>query len=65
MCARNGIQSTTSFRILQISLLLFSLLQLPARRHPDFHPELMDALRGGLLGIAIGMLILIGRWRTR
>jgi len=65
MCARNGIQSTRSFRILQISLLLFALLQLPARHHPDFHPALMDGVRGGLLGIAIGTLIFIARWRTR
>ena len=65
MCIRDELWSKTPFRVTQISLLLFSLLQLPARHHPEFHPDLMDAVRGVFLGIAIGGIILMGRNRGR
>ena len=68
MCARDSVHSvhsTTTFRILQISLLVFSLLHLPARHYPAFHPDLMDGVRGVFLGIAIGTLALLGRQRAR
>jgi len=65
MCVRNDVYSRTTFLILQFSLLLFSLLQLPARLRPDFHPDLMDGVRGVFLGIAIGTLIVMGRRRAR
>ena len=61
MCVRHDIRWKTSCRIAQISLLLFSLLQLPARHHPEFHPDLLDAVRGVFLGIAIGAVILMAR----
>ncbi|HEV8197752.1 MAG TPA: hypothetical protein VGP87_13990 [Gemmatimonadales bacterium] len=53
--------SKTAFRIIGAALLPFSLLQIVARRSPQFHPDLMDGLRGLLLGIVIGMLILMSR----
>ena len=43
--------------------LLSSLLQIPARHYPDFHPDLMDGLRGLFLGIAIGAMALTA-WRN-
>ena len=61
MCVRHDVWSKTSFRVAQISLLFFSLLQLPARRYPEFHPDLMDGVRGMFLGIAIGAVILMAR----
>ena len=50
--------------LMQIALIVFFLLQLPARHYPQFHPDLIDAIRGFLLGIVIGMLILTA-WKNR
>ena len=64
MC-RNAIQSRTTFLISQIALLVFSLLQLPMRLYPQFHPDLMDGVRGLFLGVAIGAVILTARRSRR
>ena len=62
MCVRNNFRSKTMFLVSQIALLLFGLLQLlPMRLHPEFHPDLMDGVRGAFLGIAIGAVIAMGR----
>lgn len=63
MCLQDNVQSKASFRIFSIGLLLSSLLQIPARHYPDFHPDLMDGLRGLFLGIAIGAMALTA-WRN-
>ena len=57
--------SKTAFRIIGAALLPFSLLQILARRYPQFHPDVMDGLRGLLLGIVIGMLVLMAGKRAR
>lgn len=58
------LQSRRLFLVMQLALLLFFVLQLPARVYPQFHPDLMDGVRGLFLGIALGTMILIG-WRHR
>jgi len=51
---------------MQVALLLFFLLQIPARMYPQFHPDLMDGVRGLFLGITLGTMVLIGlRYRRR
>ncbi|HZI40961.1 MAG TPA: hypothetical protein VFD67_04640 [Gemmatimonadaceae bacterium] len=57
-------QSKRIFLVMQVALLLFFLLQLPARLYPQFHPDVMDGVRGLFLGIAFGTMIVIG-WRRR
>jgi hypothetical protein len=57
-------QSKKSFVVMQVALLLFALMQLPARLYPQFHPDLMDGVRGIFLGVALGTLIVFG-WRNR
>jgi hypothetical protein len=64
MCVDKNERSRRGFLLGQISLLVFFLLHLPARFYPQFHPDLMDGLRGLFLGIAIAAL-LIGGWRKR
>jgi hypothetical protein len=49
-------QSKAMFRVGLIALLLSALLQIPGRMHPDFHPDLIDGLRGVCLGIFIGAM---------
>jgi len=65
MCIRHTFQSRTTFVISQLALLAFSLLQIPARLYPHFHPDLLDGVRGCLLGIAIGTVILAARRNGR
>ena len=50
------------FLVSQMALLLFFLLQLPARYYPHFHPDLVDGVRGLFLGIAIGGMVVMA-WR--
>jgi hypothetical protein len=57
-------QSKKSFLVMQVALLLFFLMWLPARLTPQFHPDLMDGVRGLFLGIALGTMIVMG-WRNR
>ena len=57
-------QDRKVFLVTQVALLLFFLMQLPARLYPQFHPDLMDGFRGLFLGVAIGTMIVIG-WRRR
>jgi uncharacterized membrane protein YccC len=64
VCLVNNVQSKSLFIISQVALLLFFLLQLPARHYPTFHPDFIDATRGLLLGIVIGLLMLHA-WRNR
>jgi hypothetical protein len=63
MCLQDNVQSKASFRIFLICLVLSSLLQIPARHYPDFHPDLMDGLRGLFLGLAIGTMALTA-WKN-
>ena len=44
------------FLLSLVALLLFSLMQLPARLNPQFHPDIMDGVRGLFLGVAIAAL---------
>jgi hypothetical protein len=46
-----------------IALVLSSLLQIPARHQPSFHPDLLDGLRGVFLGIFFGAMALT-TWRN-
>jgi len=63
MCLFGNVRSKTTIRIAQVALLLFFLLQLPARHYPQFHPDLMDGVRGLCLGLAIGTMAL-SAWRN-
>jgi hypothetical protein len=49
---------------MQVALLFLFLMWLPARFFPQFHPDLIDGIRGLFLGIALGTMIMIG-WRNR
>ena len=57
MCAGNYFESKKTFLFMQLSLLIFFLLQLPARHYPNFHPDVIDGIRGLLLGLVLGTLI--------
>ena len=50
--------------LMQVALLAFFLLQLAALHYPTFHPDLIDGVRGLLLGIVISLLAVLG-WRNR
>ena len=56
MHIRNNFASKKQFLISQLSLLTFFLLAIPSRLYPQFHPDLIDGLRGFLLAIAVGTL---------
>ena len=56
-------RSKTLFRAGLIAFVLSALLQIPGRRHPDFHPDALDALRGVCLGIFIGSMAVV-TWRN-
>ena len=60
----SDMQSKKIFLVMQVALLLFFLLQLPARLYPQFHPDFMDGVRGLFLGIALGTMIVL-LWRRR
>ena len=64
MCLADDNHSKTPFFIMMTAILLSSLLQIPARRFPQFHPDLVDGLRGLFVGVAIGAMILHG-WKSR
>lgn len=67
MCLRGSVRSNTTLFVALVALLLFNLLQIPARLHPQFHPNLVDGVRGLFLGVAIGslaMTMLKNRRRT-
>jgi len=49
------------FLFAQLALLFFFLMGMPAALSPHFHPDFIDAVRGFLLGTAIGLLILQAR----
>ena len=57
MCAGNYFESKKTFLFMQLSLVIFFLLQLPARHYPNFHPDIIDGIRGLLLGLVLGTLI--------
>jgi len=57
VCAGNYFESKKTFLFMQLSLLIFFLLQLPARHYPNFHPDVIDGIRGLLLGLVLGTLI--------
>jgi hypothetical protein len=64
MCLRGNVRPNTTFLAALVALLLFNLLQIPARLHPQFHPDLVDGVRGLFLGVAIGGLALT-TWKNR
>jgi uncharacterized membrane protein YccC len=57
VCAGHYFESKKTFLFMQLSLLIFFLLQLPARHYPNFHPDLIDGIRGLLLGLVLATLI--------
>jgi uncharacterized membrane protein YccC len=57
VCAGHYFESKKTFLFMQLSLLIFFLLQLPARHYPSFHPDLIDGIRGLLLGLVLATLI--------
>ena len=56
MRLRRDLRSKPMLRLSLVALLLFSLMQLPARLDPQFHPDVMDGVRGLFLGVAIAAL---------
>jgi|GEM_PF-1973601 len=60
----NDKNSKAIYMLMQVALLIFFLLQLPAHHDPNFHPNLIDGVRGLLLGVVIGLLALLG-YRNR
>lgn len=58
-------QSKTLFRVGLIALVLSALVQIPGRIYPDFHPDLLDGLRGMCLGIFIGAMAVTIRRNNR
>lgn len=56
-------KSKMTLVLMQIALLIFFLLQIPARLYPAFHPDLLDGVQGLFLGMAIGLLIVSG-WKN-
>lgn len=56
-------QSKTMFRVGLIAFLISALLQIPTRMRPDFHPDLLDGLRGLCLGIFIATMA-VTIWRN-
>ena len=65
MLLRHNLRSKPVFFVSQVTLLLFFLIQLPERLYPQFHPELMDGVRGFLLGVAIATMAMTLRLRRR
>ena len=61
MCHPAIEQSKKTYFTMQLSLLIFFLLQLPARHYPSFHPDLIDGVRGLFLGIVLGCFFLIAK----
>jgi hypothetical protein len=55
-------QTKTLFRVGLVAFLVSAGLQIPARVYPDFHPDLLDGLRGLCLGIFIGAMA-VTTWR--
>lgn len=56
-------RSQTMFRAGLVAFLLSILLQIAARTRPDFHPDLLDGLRGLSVGIFIGAMA-VTTWRN-
>ena len=59
--ACGNIQPKTAFFISTIALILSTL---PARHYPQFHPDLVDGIRGLFMGMFIGTMALT-IWRNR
>ena len=58
MSVHNNPAAKKTFRLANLALLTFFLLAVPARLYPQFHPDLMDGVRGLFLGVTLGLLIL-------
>jgi hypothetical protein len=56
-------QSKTLFRVGLLAFIASALLQIPSRMRPDFHPDLLDGLRGLCLGIFFGAMA-VTTWRN-
>jgi hypothetical protein len=57
VCIRNDVATRKQFLVFQLALLTSLLLAIPSRLYPQFHPDLIDGLRGFLLAIAIGTFV--------
>jgi hypothetical protein len=64
MCLHDDARTKRTFFLGQLALLVFFLLQIPARHYPGFHPDLMDGARGCALGVALGLMVL-AKWKAR
>jgi hypothetical protein len=64
MYIHNNFSSKNIFLASQAALLAGLLLAIPSRLYPNFHPGVIDGLRGLLLAIGIGML-LKALWKNR
>jgi hypothetical protein len=58
-----GMPTKTLFRIGLVAFVVSAVLQIPGRMRPDFHPDLLDGLRGLCLGIFIGAMA-VTTWRN-
>jgi uncharacterized membrane protein YhhN len=56
-------RSKAMFRAGLIAFLISALLQIPGRLRPEFHPDLLDGIRGVCLGIFIGTMA-VTIWRN-
>jgi|KBSSwiStaDraftv2_1062776.scaffolds.fasta_scaffold00008_205 hypothetical protein len=65
MCVPNSPETKRIFLAAQLSLLVFSLLAVPIRLYPKFHPDLMDGARGLFLGITLATLFVAFRRKAR
>jgi uncharacterized membrane protein YccC len=64
VCAENYFESRNTWYFFWSSLLLFFLLQIPSRHYPQFHPDLVDGIRGLLLGLALATFVRVA-WKKR
>lgn len=61
MCLGRKFPTPALFRMGLMALILSSLLQMQARHHPQFHPDLVDGARGFCIGIFIGLMAITTR----
>lgn len=64
MCIVDYAESRSTFYFVWSSLLVFFLLQVLAILNPQFHPDLVDGIRGILLGLVMATIFRLG-WQKR
>ncbi len=64
MCLIKNDQPKKAMQFVNVVLLMFFALAIPARMYPNIHPDWIDGIRGMLLGVAIGCIALMG-WKRR